>query len=1190
MEQFEVNRSSELNDEALSQINHLLIADSSSSTLTVDRSSGLGNDTCFEQTQTVETDANKLTNEEIEEMPKLIETPEPVRSTKKFNLRKSLAWDSAFFTSDGVLDADELSTMIEGGDKGVKHCLPGIEEEVYRSMESISTLESDSSLSLDCLEAELFQDIRASIQNSNRSFNLDSSSIKLSSGKTDSQANISGASKNADLDSGKRLKFGAKTKDINNTSSIPKPKIISRVNLNTTSALTKRATLSANHGKDQDTAKLAHVTQKGTQAAKTTTQVSKLTRVVVPRRGVPKPLLSASSLGTSTALKTDPARPSSSCSNSSSCSSGTDVKVRSSANISRKKVDARTGKLTTTSTIPQMPSRINMKNKLPCINSNLSSSISPASSISEWSSKSLSSSTSTINRKSAQSDLSIHPTDRISSKKGNQSVAVPPSQTQSGSVSRPAVQLTGLRMPSPKIGFFDVGKSGARTPNRSIRSQSKLPTGPPKPGVTHDSQSSSNGVKCGKIPPPKTFAAATNMKPNTQKITPKKSQQQQTSQPETKTSPVTSDASDHICIKSSHNMGIDANKQPELGSNGHKVLSNECFVVTKDDKMDKFKLTEGSRTPFAVKNSVSDTDMVVTEKTVNFSFQEGQQNENSELGTKTNTFRLEGHTWQCTSGLSGDVTVEIGGMSFHLHKFPLITRSGLLTKLIGDYSNEDEHVCIVHLDEIPGGSKTFELIARFCYDIKVEVTAHNVISLRCAAEWLEMTDEYGEENLITLTENFLIEVFGTWADTMKALESCEEVLHDAEELFLVSRCITSLAQKACMGFNYDEKTPTSTIWNGILTTNKPVTTCDDWWHKDVSFLSLHLYKRVIRAIASRGMKPEIIAGSLVGYLKRYIPLLNRELGFNDANYCNTVSPSEVDQRNLFEDIVELFPNQKGIIDTTFLGRLLRTGMILHVSPSCQENLEKRVGAQLDSAVLEDVLIPNQGFNTVETLYDIDCFQRILEYFMTMHQPPSAVCSPCIVEEGFEEGSGAQSLEAITSVANLVDGFLADVAADVNLKLPTFQSLAASVPDYAHQASDGIYRAIDIYLKAHPWLSDFEREQLCRLMNVQKLSVEASTHAARNERLPMRVIVQVIFFEQLRIRTSISGWFYVSENEGGEVVERGGLGGGGRAGMGEMRERVIGLERDCETMKFEIRKMVKNKRSWNFFCKRKSKKI
>lgn len=77
--------------------------------------------------------------------------------------------------------------MIEGGEKGVKHQLPGIEEEVYRSMESISTMESDT---LESLEAELFDDIRASIQKSNRTPNLHNSSKKLSSGKIDSQSKV----------------------------------------------------------------------------------------------------------------------------------------------------------------------------------------------------------------------------------------------------------------------------------------------------------------------------------------------------------------------------------------------------------------------------------------------------------------------------------------------------------------------------------------------------------------------------------------------------------------------------------------------------------------------------------------------------------------------------------------------------------------------------------------------------------------------------------------------------------------------------------------------------------------------------------------------------------------------------------------------------------------------------------------
>ncbi|KAL6002930.1 hypothetical protein ACLOJK_023152 [Asimina triloba] len=60
--------------------------------------------------------------------------------------------------------------------------------------------------------------------------------------------------------------------------------------------------------------------------------------------------------------------------------------------------------------------------------------------------------------------------------------------------------------------------------------------------------------------------------------------------------------------------------------------------------------------------------------------------------------------------------------------------------------------------------------------------------------------------------------------------------------------------------------------------------------------------------------------------------------------------------------------------------------------------------------------------------------------------------------------------------------------------------------------------------------DSEREQLCGLMNCQELSLEACNHAAQNERILLRVVVQVLFFEQLRLWTSIAGGgFFVSDN-------------------------------------------------------------
>lgn len=134
----------------------------------------------------------------------------------------------------------------------------------------------------------------------------------------------------------------------------------------------------------------------------------------------------------------------------------------------------------------------------------------------------------------------------------------------------------------------------------------------------------------------------------------------------------------------------------------------------------------------------------------------------------------------------------------------------------------------------------------------------------------------------------------------------------------------------------------------------------------------------------------------------------------------------------------------------------------------------------------------------------------------------------------------------------------------------------------------------VNVQAHPWLTDMEREQICRLMNCQKLSLEACIHAAQNERLPLRVIVQVLFFEQLRLRTSVSGWFYVSDNlenlQGPlSLSKHDGPRQVGAGSMYDMKERVMELEKDCQGIKQEIQKMAKKKRRWSFFGLRKSQK-
>lgn len=392
--------------------------------------------------------------------------------------------------------------------------------------------------------------------------------------------------------------------------------------------------------------------------------------------------------------------------------------------------------------------------------------------------------------------------------------------------------------------------------------------------------------------------------------------------------------------------------------------------------------------------------------------------------------------------------------------------------MISECQSEDGNDCALQLHDLPGGTTAFELVAKFCYDVKFELNTANVVSVRCAAEHLGMTERYFECNLIQQAENFLTEVFEkNWKESLRILETCQPLFPHSEDLNIVTRCIDSLATKACadptiFGWPFvgavsnTESSTGGVMWNGINTTGEtPRSPKAEWWYEDVCLLSLPLYKRLILAIKSKGMKPENIAGSLKCYAMKHIPVLN-------SMQASAISAqSETEQRAVIHELVELLPLDKGVNPTRFLVSLLRGAMVLHANPSSSENLERRIGAQLDEATLEDILIPNIGY-TVETLYDIDCVQRIVESFMSTNQSVnnSSTTSPGIVEEGQFLVNSTPSLTPMTMVAKLVDAYLGEVASDVNLKFPKFQALAASIPSYARPSDDGIYRAIDIYLK------------------------------------------------------------------------------------------------------------------------------
>ncbi|KAJ0044960.1 hypothetical protein Pint_06109 [Pistacia integerrima] len=96
----------------------------------------------------------------------------------EINTRRSLAWDSAFFTSAGVLDPEELCLVNKGFKKCETRLIPEIEKNIWSSAESNSLINSDSS-SLASLEIDLFDDSKPSVYETSNATNVTASSCIL---------------------------------------------------------------------------------------------------------------------------------------------------------------------------------------------------------------------------------------------------------------------------------------------------------------------------------------------------------------------------------------------------------------------------------------------------------------------------------------------------------------------------------------------------------------------------------------------------------------------------------------------------------------------------------------------------------------------------------------------------------------------------------------------------------------------------------------------------------------------------------------------------------------------------------------------------------------------------------------------------------------------------------------------------
>ncbi len=83
---------------------------------------------------------------------------------------------------------------------------------------------------------------------------------------------------------------------------------------------------------------------------------------------------------------------------------------------------------------------------------------------------------------------------------------------------------------------------------------------------------------------------------------------------------------------------------------------------------------------------------------------------------------------------------------------------------------------------------------------------------------------------------------------------------------------------------------------------------------------------------------------------------------------------------------------------------------------------------------------------------------------------SAAAHQMAVVSKLQSCSPAQAAAApkLMKVAKLVESYLAEVARDKKLPLSKFQALAEALPEFMRISDDGLYRAIDTYLKVRSW--------------------------------------------------------------------------------------------------------------------------
>lgn len=461
--------------------------------------------------------------------------------------------------------------------------------------------------------------------------------------------------------------------------------------------------------------------------------------------------------------------------------------------------------------------------------------------------------------------------------------------------------------------------------------------------------------------------------------------------------------------------------------------------------------------------------------------------------------------WSEQTGLPTSVCVRIDDRSFELHKLPLICKCGYFKKALLESSD-------VELPpNFPGGSESFEMVALFIYDSPLPLDPFNVAALRCAADFLEMTEEYASGNLRERADLYLNQVvLQSWDDTLIVLQKCRTLLPWSEEILIVSRCIESLAFMACMEIldpeqRRDRPVVTLQALNGHAWNCEAVKEIagQDLWVKDLIALPFEFFKRIIGSLRRQGMKEKYVSPLVVFYANKWVLSEKTHKFWENTAEHNGADIVNKKVSEIFQGILELLPmgeKASRVVPVAFYFALLSRSLTLSLGNHSRAKLEHQVASLLHFSQIEDFLLPESSAESIASSAELKMMERIVSIHVSSnHETGCSGCTP---------------LNISSVVAMLWDHYLSRIAVDPKLKPCRFMELIEVVPMTDREAHDHLYRAMNIFLMKQPQLSIEEKTAVCKYLNCQKLSQETCIQAVQNELMPLRLIVQALFVQQL----------------------------------------------------------------------------